>query len=103
MVNFNALTSAILLSFAVSAIAGPVARESFVKLPITKKASKSITQTVAKDQARLAKYNGAAAASGTVINEVDSYIAPITVGSQTVSIHIYCPMQTSLMKPHSLT
>ncbi|KAF7968489.1 hypothetical protein HWV62_30483 [Athelia sp. TMB] len=78
MVNFNALTSAIILSFAVSAMAGPVARESFVTHPITKKASKSITATVAKDQARLAKFNGAAASSGTVINEVDSYIAQVT-------------------------
>ncbi|KAF7981782.1 hypothetical protein HWV62_31865 [Athelia sp. TMB] len=86
MVNFNALTSAIILSFAVSAMAGPVARESFVTHPITKKASKSITATLAKDQARLAKYNGAAASSGTVINEVDSYIAEVKVGSQTFDL-----------------
>lgn len=84
MFNFKTLTSAIVLSFAVSAIAGPVARESFITHPITKKASKSIKQTVARDQARLAKYNSAASSSATVINEVDSYIATVTVGSQTV-------------------
>ncbi|KAF7981762.1 hypothetical protein HWV62_31825 [Athelia sp. TMB] len=86
MVNFNALTSAIILSFALSAMAGPVSRESFVTHPITKKASKSITATLAKDQARLAKFNGAAASSGTVINEVDSYIAQVAVGSQTFDL-----------------
>lgn len=88
MVNFNALTSAIVLSFAVSTLASPVARESFVTHPITKKASKSITATVAKDQARLAKYNSAASSSATVINEVDSYIAQVKVGTQTVSTPI---------------
>jgi len=86
MFNFKTLTSAIILSFAVSAIAGPVARESFVTHPITKKASKSIKQTVAKDQARLAKYNSAASSSATVINEVDSYIAQVKVGTQTFDL-----------------
>ena len=89
MVNFNALTSAIVLSFAISALASPVARESFVTHPITKKASKSITVTLAKDRARLSKYNSAASSSATVINEVDSYIAQVTVGSQTVSAPIH--------------
>ncbi|KZP29103.1 acid protease [Athelia psychrophila] len=86
MFNVKALTSAIIVSFAVSALAGPVARESFTTHPITKKIGKSIAQTVAKDQARLSKYNGAASSSATVTNDVDSYIAQVTVGSQTFNL-----------------
>ncbi|KZP09518.1 acid protease [Athelia psychrophila] len=86
MFNFKTLTSAIVLSFAVSAIAGPVARESFITHPITKKSSGSVKSTVAKDQARLAKYNSAASSSATVTNDVDSYIAKVTVGSQTFDL-----------------
>ncbi|KAF7972932.1 hypothetical protein HWV62_16596 [Athelia sp. TMB] len=95
MVNFNSLTSAILLSFAVSALASPVARNSFMTHPITKKASKSITAILAKDKARLAKYNGhvplaednfAVSGSTPVINEVNSYIAQVHVGSQTFDL-----------------
>ncbi|KZP33239.1 acid protease [Athelia psychrophila] len=86
MVNFRTLTSAIVLSFAVSAIAGPVARESFISHPITKKASKSITQTVGKDQARLAKYNSVASSSVPVTNQDTSYTAKVTIGSQTFDL-----------------
>ncbi|KZP23602.1 acid protease [Athelia psychrophila] len=86
MFNFKALTSAIIVSFAVSAIAGPVARENFTTHPITKKIGKSIPATVAKDQARLSKFNGAASTSATVTNDVDSYIAKVTVGSQTFDL-----------------
>ena len=87
MAKFSALISSIVLSFAVSALAGPVARESFITYPISKKASKSIAVTIAKDQARLAKYNSAGLSSATVINEDNSYIAQVTVGTQIVSNH----------------
>ncbi|KAF7981764.1 hypothetical protein HWV62_31829 [Athelia sp. TMB] len=89
MVCFNAFTSSAILSFAASAIAGPVSPQTFVTHPITKKASKSITSTLVKDQTRLAKYNAAGSVLGaTITNEVDSYIAAVKIGTQTKLIGI---------------
>ena len=89
MVNFKALSTTIVLSFSLSALGSPVAREkSFLTHPITKKTGKSIANILAKDTARLAHYNNDAAAavySGTVTNEDDTYVAAVTVGTQVVS------------------
>ena len=86
MVNFKALTAAIVLSFSVSALATPLVRESLLSAPVSKTSAKNITATVAKDQARLAKFNTAATGSAPVTNQLDSYVASVKVGSQTFSL-----------------
>ncbi|KAF7985427.1 hypothetical protein HWV62_5149 [Athelia sp. TMB] len=86
MANFKALAASIVLSFAVSALATPVARESLFTHPVTKTSAKNITATVAKDKARLAKFNSEATSSATVTNQLDSYVAAVKVGSQTFSL-----------------
>ncbi|KAF7981201.1 hypothetical protein HWV62_34527 [Athelia sp. TMB] len=86
MANFKALAASIILAFTVSALAKPVARESFFTHPVTKASAKNITATVAKDQARLAKFNNEATSSATVTNQLDSYVAAVKVGSQTFSL-----------------
>jgi len=91
MVNFKALSTAIVLSFSLSALGSPVAREEkpFLTHPITKKTGNSIANIIAKDTARLAHYNkdaSAAVYSGTVTNEDDTYVAAVTVGTQVFSL-----------------
>lgn len=87
MVNFKALSAAIILSFSLSALANPVARGTFIAHPVVKKSGSSIAAIVSKDQARLARFNSKSAAttSATVTNEDGSYVASVVVGSQTVS------------------
>ncbi|KAF7976111.1 hypothetical protein HWV62_7543 [Athelia sp. TMB] len=86
MVNFKALTAAIVLSFSVSALATPLAREPLLSATVSKTSAKNITATVAKDQARLARFNTAASGSAPVTNQLDSYVAAVKVGSQTFSL-----------------
>ncbi|KAF7980973.1 hypothetical protein HWV62_35772 [Athelia sp. TMB] len=83
MANFKALAASIFLSFAVSALATPVARESLFTHPVTKISAKNITATVAKDQARLSKFNSEGTSSATATNKLDNYVANVKVGSQT--------------------
>ncbi|KAF7985434.1 hypothetical protein HWV62_5163 [Athelia sp. TMB] len=86
MANFKALAASIFLSFAVSALATPVAREDFFTHPVTKTSANNITATVAKDQARLSKFNSEGTSSATAINKLDNYVANVKVGSQTFSL-----------------
>jgi len=88
MSNFRAFAASIILSFAISTLAGPIVREDFISHPITKVSSKSITSIIANDQARLANYNSASNSSSTatVTNDVESYIASVKVGSQTFNL-----------------
>lgn len=96
MVNYKAITSAVALAFAVSVSAEPVAREYFISHPIAKKSSKSFSQIVASNQARLAKYNGSGTfTNATIINESESYIAEVEIGTQTVSTQLKCQLDTN--------
>lgn len=88
MANFQALVAAIVLSFAASALATPVARSSFITHPISKVSGKNVTATITRDLARIANFNSdsAATSSATVTNQLDSYVAAVKVGSQTFSL-----------------
>lgn len=85
MVNFKALSTSIVLSFALAAVGTPVARDSFLTAPISYKSSNSISAILAKDNARFPKDAANAVYSGTVTNEDDTYVAAVTVGTQVVS------------------
>jgi hypothetical protein len=84
------LTTAFVASLALSAFATPVARESsLIKVPVKKLHASSVKAISTKDVARYASFKtnkAAASGSGTVINEVDSYIAQVKVGSQTFDL-----------------
>jgi hypothetical protein len=79
-----ALSTAFVTSLVLSAFATPIERESFVTIPIKKVSNiKSAKDLLEKD---LRRYSAAAASSGTVTNALDSYIAPVKVGSQTFNL-----------------
>jgi len=85
-----ALQAAFVASIFLSGLASPLAREPTVqKIKLTKKNASSVKAILQKDYARLSRYNSQSAdsgSSGAVINEVDSYIAAVTVGSQTFDL-----------------
>jgi hypothetical protein len=84
------LTTTFVASLALSAFATPVARESaLIKVPVKKVNASSLKAISTKDFARYANLKtnkDAAAGSGTIINEVDSYIAEVQVGDQTFDL-----------------
>ncbi|KZP04208.1 acid protease [Athelia psychrophila] len=91
MVNFKALSTSVVLSFAFAVLGSPVAREerTFLTHPITRKSSSSIPKILEKDIGRIANFNGDAQAtvySGAVTNEEDSYLAAVTIGTQVFSL-----------------
>jgi hypothetical protein len=93
MVRLSLTTAFVSSLLAATALAGPIERENFVKVPLKKVArgTPSATSVVRHDQARLAAANlksskGGSSSSGTVENDVFSYIAPVQVGSQTFDV-----------------
>jgi hypothetical protein len=88
-----ALSTAFVASLVLSAFATPIERESFVTVPIKKVgAVASAKELVSKDLRRLDNINSGrkaspeATGSGTITNEVVTYIAPVTVGTQTFDL-----------------
>jgi hypothetical protein len=96
MVHFSLTTAFVATLLAATAFAGPIERENFVKVPIKKVArgTPNAASVVRHDQARLAAANlksskGGSSSSGTVENDVFSYIAPVQVGSQTFNVSFW--------------
>jgi hypothetical protein len=88
-----ALSTAFVASLVLSAFATPIERESFVTIPVKKVGSATAKGLVEKDLRRLDNVNSggrkaspAATGSGTVTNEDVTYVAAVTVGSQTFSL-----------------
>jgi hypothetical protein len=75
----------------VAVLAGSAIARPAYKAPVTAKITKaghsSVLEVLAKDAARPPRQQSpAAVGSGTVTNELDTYVAPITVGSQTFNV-----------------
>jgi hypothetical protein len=88
-----ALSTAFVATLVLSAFATPIERESFVTVPLKKVGSASAKALVSKDLRRLDNINAGgrkasplASGSGTVENDLVSYIAPVKVGSQTFDL-----------------
>lgn len=101
MVNFKALSTAVVLSFCLAVVGSPVSREeeTFLTHPITRKSKYSIPKVLAKDNARIANFNGDAAAavfSGAITNEDSTYVAAVTVGTQVVRFALHLQLIRTL-------
>jgi predicted aspartyl protease len=81
-----ALGTTFVLSLVAAAFASPIQERTsaLVKVPLTKKESNNIKAVVASDKARIAKASGSG--SGSITNEAVSYIAAVTVGTQSFNL-----------------
>jgi hypothetical protein len=82
------------VALAASAALALPAGAKVLTFKIIKAGHSSLKEVLAKDAVRLgrsaATYGSAAIGSGTVTNELDSYVAPVIIGSQTFSVRTLC-------------
>jgi hypothetical protein len=82
------------VALAASVAFGLPAAPKSTTVKITKAGHSSVQEVLAKDAVRAgrppATQGTAAVGSGTVTNELDTYVAPVTVGSQTFSVRMLC-------------
>jgi hypothetical protein len=78
------------VALAASVAFGLPAAPKSATVKITKAGHSSVHEVLAKDAVRAgrspATYGPAAIGSGTVTNELDTYVAPVKVGSQTFNV-----------------